>query len=135
MPRRNRPFALTVLSPLAGGRSEGAAHAAAAIRRILAKLPTGSSSPLARIPTLHFARWVVIDDVRSQEPPAREEHLRSMYLLFAADFDGELPMFLGDLLAKAGDLVESLWRDCVGFPRNTSNADFNCYKAAFTSYI
>jgi hypothetical protein len=121
-----KPFALTVLSPIIGGTTGGVSHAVA-IRRILGDLETGAQSPLAGILTLHFARWVVIDDVQSQGCPAREEHLRSKYLLFTADFDGALASFLDSLLDQAQDRVQSLWEHCVGFPGVEDRAAFCRY--------
>jgi hypothetical protein len=109
-------YALTVLSPIVGGQTEGVAHAAA-IRATLRDLSQRKDRPLVRIPMLHLARWVVIDDVRSQGSSAREEHLRSKYLLFTADFDGDEPTkFLGSLLTAIPEWVHALWKHCVGFP-------------------
>lgn len=127
----NKPFALTVLSPIIGGTAEGVDHAAA-IRSILGRQrweerDKRKPSPLAGIRTLHFARWVVIDDVRSQGWPAREEHLRSKYLLFIADFDGALASFLDCLRNEARELVRSLWEHCVEFPGVEDGAAFQRY--------
>jgi hypothetical protein len=128
----NQPFALTVLSPILSGPAEGGADHAAAIRNILGRRAREERNlenprPLAAISTLHFARWVVIDDVRSQSWPAREEHLRSKYLLFAADFDGPLPSFLDALFYQAHRLVQSIWEHCVGFPGVGNRAAFGRY--------
>jgi hypothetical protein len=128
----NKPFALTVLSPIIRGTVEGGGDHAAAIRSVLSKRAReerdkGKRSPLAGISTLHFARWVVIDDVQSQGWPAREEHLRSKYLLFAADFDGPLANFLDCLFYQAHALVRSVWEHCVGFPGVKNQAAFRRY--------
>lgn len=126
--RRDKAYALTVLSPIIGDQTRGVAHAAA-IREVLRQLQLrkGVQSPLVQVPALHMARWVVIDDVRSQGWPAREDHLQSKYLLFTADFDGELNSFLLSLLQAIAirELVGSLWEHCVGFP-GVQNPDEFC---------
>ena len=47
----------------------------------------GPASPLAKVPDVQFARWVIIDQLRTDwagapKPPPR---LKSDYLLFSAD--------------------------------------------------
>lgn len=127
MPNRfGQAYALTVLSPIIGGHTHGFVHATA-IRTALARLPQGATSPLAAIPTLHVARFVVLDDLRIQGAPAAEDHLRSKYLVFVADFDGDLPPFLSALATRAGDLVNALWQHCIGFPGTSDLAAFQQY--------
>ncbi len=127
MPDRfGQAYALTILSPIIGGHTRGSVHATA-IRTVLSQLPQGAGSPLAAIPTLHVCRFVVLDDVRNQGIPAREDHLRSKYLVFTADFDGDLPAFLVALAMKAGDLVDALWEHCVGFPGTRDLEAFRRY--------
>ena len=105
-------YALTVVSPIIGGHTHGEAHAMS-IRAALNAAGMGADSPLARIPTLHFGRFVVLDDVRNQGVPAKTDHLRSKYLVLVADFDGELAPFL-DTLAVA--------REATSLRRSTSIA-------------
>jgi hypothetical protein len=119
-------YALTVVSPILGGHTHGAAHAMS-IRAALNTAGTGADSPLARIPTLHFGRFVVLDDVRNQGVPAKTDHLRSKYLVFVADFDGELAPFLDTLLLHAKDFVASLYQHCVAFPGTSDPPTFRRY--------
>jgi hypothetical protein len=129
MPDRfGQACALTILSPIIGGHSDGFVHATG-IRTALARLPQGARSPLAAIPTLHVGRFVVLDDLRNQGVPAKEDHLRSRYLVFVADFDGELPAFLAALATRARELVNALWQHCVGFPGTHDLAAFQQYMA------
>jgi hypothetical protein len=120
-------YALTLLSPIIGGHTHGAVHATR-LRAAINAIPTGAASPLARIPTLHLARFVVLDDLHNQGMPAKEDHLRNKYLVFVADFDGALAPFLDALVTHAGDLATSIWRHCEAFP---GIAD----RAAFAKYI
>jgi hypothetical protein len=130
-PPRHQYTALTVLSPIRGGHTHGAVHAAG-IRAALARLPQGSASPFAAIPTLHFARLVVLDDVRIQGIPAREDHLRSKYLLFTADCDGTAGALALDLARHAGPFVNDVWQHCVAFPGTADPAAFARYLAQCT---
>lgn len=119
-------YALTVLSPILGGHTNGTVHAAA-IRNAVAQLHHGARSPLAAIPILHFARFVVLDDLRQQGIPAKEDHLRSKYLVFVAEFDGDLPAFAESLRRNAAELVTAVWQNCVGFPGVSDAAAFLTY--------
>lgn len=119
-------YALTVLSPIIGGHTRGEVHSTL-IRTALAGIEQGERSPFAAIDTLHVARLVVLDDVRNQGYPAREDHLQSKYLVFVADFDGELAPFLAALVSRAGEFVTSVWQHCEGFPGIADLAGFTRY--------
>jgi hypothetical protein len=125
-------FGLTLLSPIRPGRvpddlqppnpHEDADHRPhdithdAAIRGVLQGLDTRAASPLAKVPGVHLARWVVIDDVPSEGFPAHLDRLKSKYLLLTACFDGELDDFLEAMRTRAGGDVERIYRHCVNFP-------------------
>jgi hypothetical protein len=125
-------FGLTLLSPIRAGLvpddlqppnpHEDADHRPhaithdAAIRGVLQRLDTRAASPLANVPGVHLARWVVIDDVPSEGFPAQVDHLKSKYLLFTACLDGALDDFLEAWRTRAGADVERIYRHCVGFP-------------------
>jgi len=128
---RHQYTAVTTLSPILGGHTHGAVHAAG-IRAALARVPQGGASPFAAMPTLHFARLVVLDDVRIQGIPAREDHLRSKYLLFTADCDGTARALAMDLARRAGPFIDSVWQHCVGFPGTADPAAFAGYLARCT---
>lgn len=119
-------YGLTVITPILGGRLTGAQHAAA-IRAVLASQPNGARSPFARVPMTHFARWVVIDDIPTLDAPAREDHLASNYLLFAAEFDGPLDPYLDFLATAVPDLLTDIYSHCVAFPGVTDLREFGRY--------
>ena len=48
--------------------------------------------------------------------PGREDHLKSKYLVFIADFDGPLEQFVSSLVAAIPDVIDSVWSHCVGYP-------------------
>ena len=96
---------LMVVAPLAGGRE-------ASLRNLLASMnvapgrvdPRNSIVPFAEFETLHFARFVILDDattgdiaVYGVQPPAYP-----LSLAFLADFDGDYDSFLGDTGAACG---------------------------------
>ena len=58
---------------------------------------------LSGIPSIHFARWVVIDNHRR--------------LLFFSNFDGSWESYLGDFVDKAFKGLTGIWSNTVGFPR------------------
>ena len=61
---------------------------------------TGS---LAGIPSIHFARWVIVDGGRR--------------LVFFSNFDGRWENYLGDFIDKSSQGLTGVWSNCVGFPR------------------
>ena len=119
-------YGLTVVTPILGGRLTGAQHAAA-IRAVLASAPDGKDSPFARVPMTHFARWVVIDDLPTLDAPAKEDHLASNYLLFAAEFDGPLDEYLEFLVTANPGLLDDVYSHCVAFPGVSDVREFARY--------
>ena len=58
---------------------------------------------LGTIPTIHYARWVVIDGGRR--------------LLFFSNFDGSWENYLGDFIDKAASGLTAVWSNTDGFPK------------------
>jgi hypothetical protein len=98
-------YSLTVLIPIADGRERKLAEH-------LDALPTGDSSPLAKVAGTHFARWVVIPDVIYQGHGQRRDHLSAPRLLFTSNFDGSLGAYLDRLHPH----TDAIWRHCRGYP-------------------
>lgn len=59
---------------------------------------------LGSIPSIHFARWVVLDGGRR--------------LLFFSNFDGSWENYLGDFIDKAAGGLTAVWSNTDGFPRS-----------------
>ncbi len=57
---------------------------------------------LGSIPTIHFARWVILDNKR---------------LLFFSNFDGSWENYLGDFIDKAAVGLTGVWSNAVEFPK------------------
>jgi hypothetical protein len=113
--RFDQAYGLTTISPIINGRTDGV-HRAQELRATLAALPLGQRSPFARVAGTHTARWFVVDDLVSEPYPGREDHLKSKYLVFIADFDGPLEQFVSSLVAAIPDVIDSVWSQCVGYP-------------------
>jgi hypothetical protein len=116
-------YGLTVLSPIIGDQNDGHSHYAS-IREYLARMPNGPASPLAKVESTHFARWVVVDDLTYLGKPAKLDHLKSRYLMFTSNFYGKLETYLQSLVREIPDVVEALWSHCAGY---TGLADFSAY--------
>ncbi|MFL5540396.1 MAG: Dyp-type peroxidase [Longimicrobiaceae bacterium] len=79
---------------------------------------------LAGIPSIHFARWVIVDGGRR--------------LVFFSNFDGSWESYLGDFVDKAHNGLTAVWSNCVGFPRTkgllqegaTNEQQFKAYSRA-----
>ncbi len=59
---------------------------------------------LGAIPTIHFARWIILDDGR---------------LLFFSNYDGSWESYLGDFVDKANEGLTGVWSNTREFPPTT----------------
>ena len=125
--RSGRSFALTLLTPVNSGETEPLAA-------YLHGLGVGDKSPLSRLPYVHFARWVVIDQLKTDWPgaPARPPRLSSPYLLVTASvtapadeppaprdqrYADRLPeAFLHELRSRIPADADAIWGHCLGYP-------------------
>src|SRR5215472_8148254 len=58
---------------------------------------------LGGIPSIHFARWAVINEGK--------------YLLFLSNFDGSWEHYLGEFIDQAANGLTAVWSNAVNFPR------------------
>jgi hypothetical protein len=58
---------------------------------------------LGSIPSIHFARWVIVDGGRR--------------LAFFSNFDGSWESYLGEFVDRASTGLTAVWSNCVAFPR------------------
>ena len=108
-------YGLTLLCPILGDPAAIPSHDLQ-IRDHLAKLPTGPDSPFAIAPGTHLARLVVLDDVIYVGAPSCEEHLKSKYLVFESNCDGDRDSYLTGLAKTIPNELNAIWRHCVGYP-------------------
>jgi hypothetical protein len=83
--------------------------------------PNNPLVPFAQFDTLHFARFVILDDqtvgdLRIYGFPARTHPL---YLAFLGDIDGEEEAFLNELVTRAPDGLRAIFSCCHGFASDT----------------
>jgi len=122
-------YGLTILSPIIDDDKATPSHDLQ-IRRYLATLPTGEKSPFAMAAGTHLARLVVMDDVIYVGLPAVEEHLKSKYLVFESNCDGDLDSYLRGLAIGAPEHLDAIWSHCVGYPGAADPTKFADYMKA-----
>jgi hypothetical protein len=107
-----KKFGFTALFPIKS------ADDAVSLRRYLRSMDSNRyGSPLAGVEIIHMARFVVIDHLAYQGIPAKRDGLKSRYLLFTCDFDGEtVDVLTGKLIAGTSETVDEIWTHCVGYP-------------------
>jgi hypothetical protein len=116
MPNQNGElYGLTILSPIIDDENATPSHDLQ-IRDYLATLPTDERSPFALAPGTHLARLVVMDDVIYVGAPACEEHLKSKYLVFESNCDGDLTSYLTGLATSVPHYLDAIWSHCIGYP-------------------
>src|ERR1700704_2888516 len=121
-----RIYGLTALCPIIEDESLDVYHAGA-LREFLAGQPRDHRSPFATVSSTHLARLVVMDDVVFVGAPACEEHLKSRYLIFETNFDGDLDAYLARMARETPEFVDSVWKHCVGYPGVTDPRAFVAY--------
>lgn len=62
---------------------------------------------LGGIPSIHFARWIILD----------KEEFGLTLLLFLTNYDGGWDSYLGEFVDEASEGVSGIWSNTGGFPR------------------
>jgi len=83
--------------------------------------PNNPLVPFAQFDTLHFARFLILDDktvgdLRIYGLPVRHHPL---YLAFLGDIDGEEETFLNELVRRSSDGLRRIFSCCHGFASDT----------------
>jgi len=87
--------AMTVITPIIPGKAD-------ILKQVLQGIQKKTDSPIKRINTIHYARWVIID--------------KGTRLLFTSNFDGTWEGYLRDFVEKAPEGLDAIWSNCVGYP-------------------
>ena len=86
---------LTVITPIIDGQEQN-------LKQVLQGIQTAPESPIKKISTIHYARWVIIDN--------------GTRLLFTSNFDGTWEKYLRDFVTLAPEGLDAIWSHCVGYP-------------------
>src|SRR6516164_8876830 len=83
--------------------------------------PNNSLLPFAEFDTLHFARFVILDDQTTVDVRVYGLMPRTypLYLAFLGDVDGDANAFLGKLIKRAGKGLRRIFSCCQGFGPDT----------------
>jgi hypothetical protein len=119
-------YGLTMLCPIIEDARLDICHSME-LRWYLGHLARDHKSPFAQISSTYLARLVVMDDVVYVGAPACEEHLRSRYLIFETNFDGDLDTYLTRMARETPEFVEAVWKHCVGYPGVSDISAFVAY--------
>jgi len=118
-------YGFTGLFPVANGKSDE-------LRFFLRSLddtrtyPRGS--PFSHVPIVHMARLFIIDRLAYQGTPAKLDTLKSDYLVFACDFDGEsVDVLIRIMVAAIPAELAAIWGKCRGYPGLNGNDQLSQY--------
>jgi hypothetical protein len=88
--------------------------------------PNSALLPFAEFETLHFARFVILDDKTTEDIRVYGLTPRTypLYLAFLGDVDGDANAFLGKLIKRAGKGLGKIFSCCQGFAADTDLFDW-----------
>jgi hypothetical protein len=104
--------AVTIVADVRSGEAE---HVDRLLRSMGNGLANGSVVDLAALPSVHFARFVLLDETRD----LRDRPLPAL-LVYMSDVDVPRDRHLADLVGAAGDGLDQLYGHCEGYPRQGS---------------
>ena len=105
---------LTALSPIEH-RANDPEGRLSGLRNLL-RTTTQIKSPFRRCPMAHMVRLQVIDTLRPAMGDTENPPLKSSYLLFVAELDGQIDDFLDCLYRVDPQFVGQVWGRCEGWP-------------------
>src|SRR6266487_266641 len=82
--------------------------------------------PFTEFDTLHFARFIILDDKTTEDVRVYGLAPRQypLYLAFLGDVDGDANAFLGKLIKRAGKGLARIFSCCQGFAPDTDLLDW-----------
>lgn len=88
--------------------------------------PNNDLLPFAEFDTLHFARFIILDDKTTEDVRVYGLTPRTypLYLAFLGDVDGNANAFLGKLIKRAGKGLGKIFSCCQGFGPDTDLLDW-----------
>jgi hypothetical protein len=113
-------YAFMSMTPILPGKEDE-------VEQHIASWPSGENSPIARMGSTHFARFLVLRDLVFEGEPQERDSLQSAYVVFVTNFDGELEDYLLAMLDLMPEQCEQAWGECVGCPPVSEQEDFIAY--------
>src|SRR6185436_8570170 len=112
------------------------------LRSVQDRIEGGYPTPIGRIPTIHFARWLILrpDQYLFCDLPTLKQTNRieskdlTSWLLFTSNFDGDMKSYLREFAVLLGEDVDRIWGNCEGYPPLGAKADFDAYWAYAKQY-
>jgi hypothetical protein len=99
------------------------------LRTLQLRIDQGVQTPIGRIPTIHFARWLILapghylfEDAAGRVP----DHNYTSWLFFTSNFDGDMETYLRDFATMLAEDVDRIWGNCEGYPASGSR-DFDVF--------
>ena len=107
--------ALTIIAEIKSGEAEN-------LRELLKKMvppnghiETNNIVPFAKLTTIHFARFVVVDKSLSVEGELRS--LKEPFLILSTNYDYPLAKHLKQLVDVAGNGLDQIYGHCEGYSK------------------
>ena len=89
--------------------------------------PNNDLIPFAEFDTLHFARFVILDDKTTEDIRVYGLAPRTypLYLAFLGDMDGDADVFLKQLIQRAGKGLARIFSCCEGFAPDDGSSEMD----------
>jgi hypothetical protein len=112
-----------VVAPIKPGRETELRQLLDSMNRARGEVdPNNELLPFAEFDTLHFARFIILDDKTTEDVRVYGLTPRNhpLYLAFLGDLDGDANVFLGKLIKRAGKGLGKIFSCCDGFALDTN---------------
>jgi hypothetical protein len=125
---------ITLLTPVRRGTIPGEARTYEQrlfdqLRSLQLRIDQGVPTPIGRIPSIHFARWLILTpnhylfyDADGRCP----NYKYTSWLLFTSNFDGDMETYLRDFATMLAEDVDRIWGNCEGYP-SAGSRDFDAF--------
>jgi hypothetical protein len=122
--KNGNAYGLTLLCPIRHGIAvkcpeglEGQTNSACVRYLLQDVMRVSEDSPMALVPNTYLSRFYILNDVPYQGYPTTLEHLKSHYLVFSANFYGELDDYLSGMWNAIEKEIRALLQYCFGFEK------------------
>ncbi len=115
-----KTYALMVLTPIKPGMD-------AELRAYLEGIAAAGESPLARLPRTHLARLMIVPDMPVAPGSGVQDPLDGPYLMFTANFDGDVDSYLDELAQQLVPEAQEIWGRCIACPQPAEGAALKAY--------